>query len=275
MKTNYRDIIKGKVFSPKNIIWIPVIMISALQLLRIFFEFPSSDECYYFTQPLRFAQGDKPFLDSWDSIQTLGIFLMPFYKLYISLAGTKGIVLFSRFLYFIFAHITAALIYVVLRKDIEHKTAALLSLTVAVYAPFSLYTIGYNQLLDLFGIMGTMIFFIGISCNGRKCSWILCFLAGIIHSAMVASYASSVVIMPILALLICLIGISYAKLHRGGVNGQGLSWDMCQELQLSGFFCFYISLLRLDGRILLYVLSRYVCILTIYMVFKYRKFFTP
>lgn len=216
MKTNYRDIIKGKVFSPKNIIWIPVIMISALQLLRIFFEFPSSDECYYFTQPLRFAQGDKPFLDSWDSIQTLGIFLMPFYKLYISLAGTKGIVLFSRFLYFIFAHITAALIYVVLRKDIEHKTAALLSLTVAVYAPFSLYTIGYNQLLDLFGIMGTMIFFIGISCNGRKCSWILCFLAGIIHSAMVASYASSIAIMPILALLICLIGISYAKLHRGG-----------------------------------------------------------
>lgn len=214
MKMKFKDRIKQKIFLRKNFIWIPIIIISALQLLRIFYEFPSMDESYYFTQPLRFAQGDKPFLDSWDSIQTLGIFLMPFYKLYISINGTDGIVLFSRFLYFVLAHITATLIYLVLRRDVDNKVAPFVALIVAIYAPFSLYTIGYNQLLDLFGVMGTMIFFIGISHDKSKYSSIFCVLAGVIHSAMVASYASSILIMPLLILLICLIGVSYAKQHK-------------------------------------------------------------
>lgn len=204
---------KIDVLLKKGIIFVPILIISALQLLRVFYEFPSMDECYYFTEPLRLAQGDKLFLDSWDSIQTLGIFLMPFYKLYISINGTKGIVLFGRVLYFVLSHMTAVLIFIVLRRDIDAKVAVLISWMIAIYAPFSLYTIGYNQLLYLFGVMGTMLFFIGISYYCKQ-SFLFCLFAGIIHSAMVASYVSSIAIMPILIILICLISYSHAKIHK-------------------------------------------------------------
>lgn len=66
----------------------------------MFFGVNYTDESYYFTQVIRFVSGDKPFLDTWDPLQTQGIFLIPFYYIYTLIFGYEGLLLFGRMLFF-------------------------------------------------------------------------------------------------------------------------------------------------------------------------------
>ncbi|NMA66289.1 MAG: hypothetical protein GX957_08645 [Clostridiaceae bacterium] len=223
----------------------------ALQFCRIFFVFPAGDESYYMTNPIRLAQGDILFRDSWDVIQTQGIFLAPFYYVYMLLFGTEGIILFGRLLYFCFTVVTAYTIYYLLGRDISKNMASFISLIIVVYAPFSLYTIGYNQLLFLFGILGMTLYNIALTTISCKIivrrTKIICFISGVIHSAMIASYASAVLITPVLLLNVWL--ITFLHKRRGKIaNYKSFAYYLAGMATFAILLVLYILLVvRIDN----------------------------
>ena len=171
----------------------------------MFFGVNYTDESYYFTQVIRFVSGDKPFLDTWDPLQTQGIFLIPFYYIYTLIFGYEGLLLFGRMLFFGLTLLTAILFYYAVSKKFNKSLCAISALVLVVYAPFSLYTIRYNQLLYTLGILGIIIFYIGMQFyKNQECKVKhMFFIAGIIHAAMVSSYATAVVLLPIIIILLC------------------------------------------------------------------------
>lgn len=221
-----------------------IFVLFLLQLIRVFFVFPSVDESYYMTEPLRLVQGDVLFRDSWDVLQTHGIFLAPFYFIYTIIFGTEGIILFGRLLYFVFSLITAMLIYHTMRQDVSKRLAASVSIMILIYAPFSLYTIGYNQLLYLFGIAGTMLFYIGLkeTLINRKKSTLFCFFSGVVHAAMIASYVSSVILLPVLLLIIYLLNFAYNK-KKNRRNKKPFLWYILGLAVIALLFIAYVFLI--------------------------------
>lgn len=189
------------------VIVIVICVLSLVQFVRLFFVFPSTDESYYFTQALRFAQGDVIFRDSWDVIQTQGIFLTPIYYVYLKIFGGKGIVLFGRILYFALVHFIALIMYNELKCDIGTRFALPISFAIAVYAPFSLYTVGYNQLLLSLTILTSLCFNIGIKKWKTNCfsGGSILFFTGVLQSAAVASYPTSVILLPIHVVIMLMI----------------------------------------------------------------------
>lgn len=187
-----------------NIILLSVIVIIiCAQFIRLFFDYNYADECYYYTQAIRLVSGDVLFADSWDIAQTQGIFLAPLYYLYVKLLGYEGLIIFGRMIFFILSIITATGLYCAAKKDFGKTSSSLVSLMVIVYAPFSLYTISYNNLYYLLGLLGAIVFYLGygnIGVNNIKGKCILC-ISGIIHAAMVASYPPSVVLLPFIGII--------------------------------------------------------------------------
>lgn len=196
-----------KYASKKNkILLFVAALVCILQLIRIFFGVDTGDESYYFTQVVRFIQGDRPFADSWDVIQTQGIFLIPLYYVYTLIFKYEGLILFGRLLFFVLSLVTASFFYYVASKDFGKRLSVCTALIILVYAPFSLYTIGYNQLMYLLGFLGMLVYHIGASAFDEKkyssSAKRFLFVAGILHAAMVASYPTMVVILPFVITLL-------------------------------------------------------------------------
>jgi len=125
---------------------------------RLHFGVSFQDESCYVAEPMRFALGDRFFIDDLDVRQTSAALLVPIVWLYLTVAGgSDGIVLFSRWLYLLFGVGIAAVAFGVLRTRMPWFGALATALICAVYAPFNLFTLSYNNMGSLFLVAGLLL----------------------------------------------------------------------------------------------------------------------
>ena len=211
-------------------------------LVRLFFGIDLYDESYYFTHGLRMAQGDLLFTDIWDLTQTQGILLVPLYALYGLFFGANGLILLNRLLLYALSLFTAAWLYEALRGTVSRATAAVAVLCLLIYAPFSLYSMSYNNLAYTFCMLGCALYVCGVramAAQQRAKGRIRLLGAGIAHAMMAAAY-------PTLSLLIILMIVGLAAFSL---------WER-RRGRLSHMLWYVLGLSVIAAGLLLYIAFR-------------------
>lgn len=176
-----------------------IVMICGV-IYSLYFGVTPTDEPFYISLPYRFALGDRPFIDEYHYIQTAGLFLLPFVKLYLYGKGsTAGIILFFRYVHLLTFSLLACFVYLVFRKYISKTTAVLLSLPCIVFTPFNIHSLSYNTQAILFLTAGLLLGFLAIeSRNDNKDikTDFLVFFSGIALVSAAISYPTLAAVLP-------------------------------------------------------------------------------
>lgn len=136
--------------------WQDAVFFLLLALTAVFFcwrcryGFANWDESFYLTIPRRLVQGDRLLIDEWHGTQLSAVLLYLPVLLFEKLTGgTDGIYLAFRYLCVAAQALTAAAVYLRLRR--YHRTgAAMGALALAVYTPFGINALSYNSMGVLF-----------------------------------------------------------------------------------------------------------------------------
>ena len=87
---------------------------AALTYGRLYYGVDLTDESFYVAVPYRFALGARPLIDETNIVpQTPGLLLYPFLKLWDSLVGLDGVMLYARHLHLLFFAGVALALFVV------------------------------------------------------------------------------------------------------------------------------------------------------------------
>ncbi|MDZ4774010.1 MAG: hypothetical protein SGI72_12845 [Planctomycetota bacterium] len=136
------------------------------------------DEATYIAIPYRFALGDRPFVDEINPIQTAGFITRPLIELYTSVAGTEGIVLFTRYAYLCVCLGVAWIAFAFARRYVEAPLALLVVAPIVVHMP-GLANLSYHTIASLGFTGGVFALAHGLSReNGRTWS----FFGGALHA---------------------------------------------------------------------------------------------
>lgn len=154
---------------------------------RLHFGVSFQDESCYIAEPMRFALGDRFFIDDLDVRQTSAALLVPIVWLYLAATGgSDGIMLFSRWLYLLYGIGIAAVAFSVLHRRMPWFGALATALMCAVYAPFNLFDLSYNSMGSLFLVAGILLAVAGVDeSSGRR---VHLALAGVAHALAAVSY---------------------------------------------------------------------------------------
>src|SRR3954447_23164871 len=116
------------------------------------------DEAFYSELPYSFLIGSRTYLDERTVHQNAGVLLLPFYRIYLSIAGSAdGLILFNRYLYFVYAGCCSLLVYRLLARISNFSTACWAAALVVVFGYFNLFALSYNT-LGAFGFLcGTLL----------------------------------------------------------------------------------------------------------------------
>ncbi len=154
------------------------------------------DEPFYLTLAQRLSMGDALLSDEWNLSQLSAVLLLPFYRLHRLLFGTtEGIVLHFRYLYTAVQLLTAALMYLALRRFRYGAVCAVLIF--AIYTPYDVMALSYNT----FALMAVTLCLSILSCckkDGR---------AGFLLAGF--CYAVSVIANPYIFLIYLFVLVSY------------------------------------------------------------------
>ena len=106
-----------------------------------------SDEAFYAALPLRFALGDRPFIDELNLTQTGGLLIYPFVKVYTAIVGSAaGLMLFLRFLYLGLFGCVGWSAYALARTRLPQATSLLVGMSCLCVIPYGLVGLSYNTL---------------------------------------------------------------------------------------------------------------------------------
>jgi hypothetical protein len=151
------------------------------------------DESFYVAEPLRFALGDRPFVDDLDIRQLSALLLVPFVWLYVAVTGgSEGIMLFMRGLYLLFSLGVAGVVFHALRGQLPGIAAGFTALVCVVYAHFDIFNLSYNSMATGFLVVGIMLGIAGVAGSRRPRLHLL--LSGAAHALAVASYPTLAVV---------------------------------------------------------------------------------
>jgi hypothetical protein len=134
-------------------------IICALTYLRLYFGVDLTDEAYYTAVPYRFVLGAHPLVDETILVQqTSALLLYPFVKLYSSLAGFDGLILYARHLHFLFSFGIGLAAWAALRRCLRDGalSALVAGMSVAV-VPFGIHGLSYNTFASGFFAAGTLL----------------------------------------------------------------------------------------------------------------------
>lgn len=229
-----------------------LLFLLAAQLIRLFFGVDVTDESYYFTNALRMTQGDRLFADIWDSTQTQGLVLYPVYALHTALFGTNGLLLLNRLLFFLLTLCTAGVLYSVFKTGVRPVYAAGCAVLLVVFAPASLYAVGYNQLAYCLCFLGCGLFLLAVRRSGQdeKLPMLLPALSGFVHGLMVASYpVDALLILPLLGVLL-LYGRRAGKLEKKTVWRLAGLYCIGAALVAVPFLCYLMAGIGIDNLLL-------------------------
>jgi hypothetical protein len=119
----------------------------AVMLWRIRHGIDYTDEAFYIAMPVRFALGDRPFVDELNITQTAALLLYPFVRVYTALrGGTTGIFLFVRILYVLFFGLVGGGAYALAALRLPRPTALLIGAACICFLPYGVPGLSYNTL---------------------------------------------------------------------------------------------------------------------------------
>lgn len=124
-----------------------VICVAAIAVLcwRMLHGIDFTDEAFYVALPLRFALGDRPFVDELSIAQTAGLLLYPFVKLYVWIVGdVTGVFLFIRALYMVVFALVGWSAYALARRCIPRSAALLCGAMCMLVLPYGIPGLSYN-----------------------------------------------------------------------------------------------------------------------------------
>ena len=131
----------------KNRSYIVLFICFLVLLWRSFKGFCWTDESFYVSTADRFFKGDIPLVDEWFRTQMSSVLMLPFYALYVLIAGSnEGVILFFRILYLLLATGVALLNHHVIGKDYPEGVATVSSLFIMCYAHLNVATFSYYML---------------------------------------------------------------------------------------------------------------------------------
>jgi hypothetical protein len=191
-----------------NIIYACVCMIVFVAVVyftnhRLYFGADFTDEAFYSLLPYQFALGQKPFIDEINILQTSAFIIYPFFKIFAWVnKSTDGIILFNRYLFFIFYFVISYIVFRVSKKLIGWQTALLIACSCLAFIPFNIPSLSYNTLGCGFLTLGMIAGFSGIQHN--KDSKYL-FYSGILLALAVISYPTLVISVACYVLIMLLI----------------------------------------------------------------------
>jgi hypothetical protein len=133
--------------------------IAAVALLhRLPYGVSHGDEAFYSAMPYSFVIGNRPYFDELAIHENAGVLLVPFYRVYVAIAGSAdGIILFNRYLYFIYAGVGSWLAYRFVKRIERGSTGCWAAALVMTFAYFNLFALSYNT-------QGAFGFLCGILC---------------------------------------------------------------------------------------------------------------
>lgn len=153
-KTGRDRLFSGKIcaasFRQDAVFFLLLMLAAVFFCWRCRYGFADWDESFYLTIPRRLTQGDRLLIHEWHVSQLSGVLLYLPVLLFEKLTGgTDGIYLAFRYLCVAVQTLTAAAVYLRLRR--YHRIgAAAGALALAVYTPFGINALSYNSMGVLF-----------------------------------------------------------------------------------------------------------------------------
>ena len=127
-----------KEFIRKNYAYICLAVCFLVLLWRSFLGFCWTDESFYVSTADRFYRGAIPLVNEWYRTQMSSFLMVPFYGIYMLIAGSNtGVILYFRLLYLVLSGAVSLLYFRILRKDYpDHVSvcAALIGIIFSEYA---------------------------------------------------------------------------------------------------------------------------------------------
>lgn len=125
---------------------------------RIPYGVDHADEAFYSALPYSFLIGNQPYLDERTVHQNAGLLLMPFYRVYLALAGSSdGIILFNRYLYLAYVALASVLVVRLMTRVANFSAACWAAALLVGFGYFNLFTLGYNMVGALGFICGMLL----------------------------------------------------------------------------------------------------------------------
>ena len=161
-------------------------------LWRMRFGLDVSDEAFYVALPVRFALGDKPFVDELNIAQTAGLLIYPIIRVYTAIAGTSGIFYFIRLLYLVFFGLVGWSAYALAKTRLSQPAALLIGTACLCFIPYGLPGLSYNTLsMGLFALgLFVVARWLLVSERSRSIVRSPMFWAGVAHAGACFAYAS-------------------------------------------------------------------------------------
>ncbi|HKO53951.1 MAG TPA: hypothetical protein VJV79_39860 [Polyangiaceae bacterium] len=104
------------------------------------------DEAFYSAMPYSFLIGNQPYFDERAIHQNAGILLMPFYRMYLAVAGSAdGIILFNRYLYLTYVGFCSLLVYRLIARITSFSSACWAAALLVCFGYFNLFALSYNS----------------------------------------------------------------------------------------------------------------------------------
>ncbi len=119
------------------------------------------DEAFYSAMPYSFLLGNQPYVDELALHQNAGILMMPFFRVYLAIAGSAdGIILFNRYLYLAYVSVCSLVTFRLARRLTGSATACSAAALVVAFGYCNLFTLSYNTI-------GAFSFFCGVLCSAN------------------------------------------------------------------------------------------------------------
>ena len=133
--------------------------VGALTYVRLYYGVDLTDESFYIAVPYRFALGARPLIDETNIVpQTPALLLYPFVKLWQSLIGLEGIVLYARHLHLLFSGTVALALFLSLRRILgDRPLSAVLAGSAIAFVPFGIHALSYNTFASGFFAAGCFL----------------------------------------------------------------------------------------------------------------------
>ena len=191
-----------KKIKTENIIYTVIYCVLAVLLInRITYTVIHYDEVFNLYVSFITGLGGKQHLvDNTYIFQMGDLFNLPFVYLFTRLKGnTAGIVLFLRFIYFLFNVLVSFVFYKCFKDSIGKRNSILFSLIFLIYSPFEMYSVYYDTAALLFLLMGA---FLLIKAESAENPFVYRLLAAVCHAFMAYAYPLMVLIPVILCIII-------------------------------------------------------------------------
>ena len=183
-------------------------IVGVVLIFRAFYGIDTTDETFYLSTAKRFHEGDLLFRNDWNTGQIFGLLMVPFYRLYLAIAGNnEGIILCSRICFVLLGLYVSGFTYKILYKYTQKYGSSVLSaLCILVYVRGNIITCSYYS-LGFYSFLLTILWCMDAR-GERKNTWKL-LLSGI-------SFSVSVLCMPYMAVLFPLIlGVGIFWKYKG------------------------------------------------------------